>query len=155
MSTTDIIIEVQVEKSRDKDGTVSELNASHAVPLLVFASDDEYKLLKTKLGELAKRGILLAISKEFFENLRGQDIARTKAYVDEMTRHNDKLGYDWYKPDSNLVVSVSEHFNESAYKNFVTAGAKFVESAYPGHARVLEQMGSKFAIPRKDLLKPD
>lgn len=98
---------------------------SYEIPVVIFQDNAEYSLIKRNFGELAKRGIVVAISGQMFEFLRGQDIQRTRAYVKPMTTHNDKLGYDWHKPTSSMVKSVSGQFTESSYKEFITEAIKF------------------------------
>jgi len=98
--------------------------------------------LKARLKDVAERGYLLAISKNMFEAYRGADITQARAYVSEMTKHNDKMGYDWYKPSGTFVRSHSEQFAESQYKNFLKAAATYCQAAFPKHAQYLDSIAS-------------
>lgn len=68
------------------------------VPRLMFNSDAEFKIVKKHYGDLARKGIIVSISGPYFNFLHDQDIGQTRDYVKSMTRHNDKLGFDWNKP---------------------------------------------------------
>jgi len=91
-----------------------------------------------------------------FETLHGQDIQRTRAYVSTMTRHNDKLGYDWDKPSAEYVRSISSQFKESAYGPFVKEAANFYknDNDMKGHHETLDQMTKMYGQSRQALL-PD
>lgn len=75
------------------------------VPALVFINDAELAEIRQKYGPLAKKGILVCIAKDFFEDLHNQDIAATRSYIKTATGHNDKIGYDWSKVLKSFVVS--------------------------------------------------
>jgi len=56
------------------------------------------KELKMILGALAKVGLLVAVSKPLYQEMKTQDIRRARGAVKEFTRHNDKLGFDFSVP---------------------------------------------------------
>jgi hypothetical protein len=74
----------------------------------VWTADGEAKALKSMLGELAKLGLIVAVSKPVYQNMKSQDIRRARQEVKEFTRHNDKLGFDYSIPNAGYYVSKSK-----------------------------------------------
>ncbi len=81
----------------------------------VWTSDAESQVLKQKLAELARLGLIVAVSKPVYQNMKQQDRQKARLEVKEFTRHNDKLGFDYSIPNKGYYVSYSEQFKESAY----------------------------------------
>jgi len=94
----------------------------------VWSSEGEMKALKNKLGDLAKLGLVVAVSKPVYQTMKTQDIRKARAVVKEFTRHNDKLGFDYSIPSNGYYVSLSPQFQESAYgkeTGFLSEAAAF------------------------------
>lgn len=89
----------------------------------VWTSQSEMQVLKTKLGELAKVGLVVAVSKPVYNRMKSQDLRKARLTVKEFTRHNDKLGFDFSIPNNGYYVSKSNQFKESAYDGFLKTAA--------------------------------
>lgn len=74
----------------------------------VWTTEGEMKVLKTKLADLAKVGLIAAVSKPVYANMKSQDIRRARMTVKEFTRHNDKLGFDFSIPNNGYYASYSD-----------------------------------------------
>jgi len=119
-----IFIEDGVHEYRDTDGSLKDLETPFKVPVLVWADAFEYRLLRSKLGDLAKKGVLIATPVELWDGMKAQDIGVARSKIKPFTSHNDKLGFDWSVVSSRFVVSYSEHFQESSYKKFIGEAIK-------------------------------
>jgi hypothetical protein len=82
---------------RDGSGKFEPLKEPFFIKVAVFVDDEEAKFLRGRLGELAKLGIPVSITSPYFADLHGASIARTRNYIKDFTRHNDKLGFDYSK----------------------------------------------------------
>lgn len=65
------------------------------------------KALKAKLADFAKVGLVIAVSKPVYAQMKIQDIRRARMAVKEFTRHNDKLGFDYSIPMNGYYASYS------------------------------------------------
>lgn len=68
------------------------------------------RALKAVLGDLAKIGLVVAVSKPVYASMKSQDARKARIIVKEFTRHNDKLGFDYSVPNSGYYVSKSRQF---------------------------------------------
>jgi len=99
----------------------------------VWNSDDEAKILKTKLADLAKLGLLVSVSKPVYIEMKSNDIRKARMAIKEFTRHNDKLGFDFSVPNNGYYASYSPQFKESAYggeDGFLNKAKQFYIEAY-------------------------
>jgi len=65
-----IFIEDGVHEYRDTDGSLKDLEVPFKVPVLVWADAFEYRLLRSKLGDLAKKGVLIATPVELWDGMK-------------------------------------------------------------------------------------
>ena len=89
------------------------------------------KELKQRLSEFAKLGLVVAVSKPVYANMKSQNVQKARTTVKEFTRHNDKLGFDHSIPKNGYYVSLSPQFKESAYggsSGFLKEAADFYTS---------------------------
>jgi len=93
-----------------------------------WTSDLESKHLKTKLSDCAKLGLVVAVSRPLYQEMKSQDLRKARIAVKEFTRHNDKLGFDFSVTSGGYFASSSTQFIESAYggdKGFLSIASKF------------------------------
>lgn len=64
--TEGLLVSQRVELSRNKTGEVSGISDPYEIPLLVFNSDAEFAMIKASMGDLASKGIIIAISAPMF-----------------------------------------------------------------------------------------
>lgn len=125
----------------------------------VWTSEAEMKLLKTMLGDFAKLGLVVAVSKPVYATMKAQDVRRARLTVKEFTRHNDKLGFDFSIPNNGYYVSYSEQFSESAYgkdKGFLSQAVAFYkEKGMTDTASHFEKMITKFQLNADKGVKAD
>ena len=107
------------------------------------------KHLKTVLGEMAKMGLVVAVSKPIYQTLKQQDIRRARMTVREFTRHNDKLGFDYSIKNNGYYVSRSKQFKQSAYgapDGFLTHAAEFYSGINPATSSHFATMAGLFTM---------
>lgn len=81
--------------------------------------------MRSKLKELAEKGILVAISGSLYRDLKSADVQRARAFIKDFTRHNDKLGFDFDVKTRQYKVSKSRQFSGSAYPEFLKSAKVF------------------------------
>lgn len=73
----------------------------------VWTSDGESNYLKTILSDLAKHGLIVAVSKPIYREMKGQNLRKARTVVKDFTRHNDKLGFDFSVTNNGYYASYS------------------------------------------------
>lgn len=130
----------------------------------MWTSDAESKHLKTLLADCAQLGLIVAVSKPVYAEMKSQDLRKARVAVKEFTRHNDKLGFDFSIPSNGYYASYSTQFQESAYggnDGFLAKAAQFYNDAgMTQTAAHFEKMLTKFdmkasAGARSAFLMPD
>lgn len=100
------------------------------------------------MGDLARKGILVAIAKNMMQALKANGVQAARATIKNITRHNDKLGFDWSNVDQQFVVSYSDQFSESAYPKFLAAAEEFYgkDTTYGKHLAKMQTMYNEPAV---------
>jgi hypothetical protein len=116
------------------------------------------KHLKTLLGEMAKVGLVVAVSKPIYQNLKQQDTRKARMTVREFTRHNDKLGFDYSIKNNGYYISRSKQFRQSSYggpNGFLTEAAAFYSNRNEATASHFTTMAGLFTMDASDGVQRD
>lgn len=65
------------------------------VPIMIWINKAEGDWIKQNLKDLARHGIVVAVSTPLYGYMKANDITRARAEIKPMTAHNDKLGFDF------------------------------------------------------------
>jgi len=118
------------------------------VPIAVWVNRKEMDYLNSALKECAEKGILVAVAKPLYEELKfnaGKESARR--CIRTFTSHNDKLGFDYDVKARMFKAQLSNQFSSSRYPEFLRRAAKFHrEYKNENYAAYLENAASKFTI---------
>lgn len=111
-------------------------------PVAHYGDKFTQSLIFSKLGDLARKGILTAPTPSFWNSLRAKGIGGRRMDVKQGTAHNDKLGFDWSVPDGMFIASadMTSHPMSSAYKGFTAEFLALVQELDgTGNAQVIKQ----------------
>jgi len=133
------------------------------VPIFVLQGQDDYDDAYKDLAQFAKMGVILGISKKYWDQTlkrkgKGAKLARREMFR-PITSHNDKLGVDYDLKGKRYVAQypAGKQFNVSQYKRFLVDAARVNSGFWKLYLEYLSQQFT--AEPTKleadyDAIKP-
>jgi len=83
-------------------------NSKFEAPGLVLINKDEIAAVQGILKQLAEKGVIAAIAKDYFIDMKNFDRQVARRTAKPLTSHNDKLGFDFNIPLNSYVVSYGQ-----------------------------------------------